>query len=159
MNRSIARLLMVAAVAGCTTVLALSCGGGSSTDRLFATLNGAQETPPNSSTGTGQAFYRIPDNDSEIKFQLQISGLQNVILAHIHYGPPGVSGPIIFNLATSSFTEVSGNLTAADFIPDAADGLNTFQEAIAAIKAGNTYTNVHTTQFPLGEIRGQIIEK
>lgn len=157
MNRSIARFLPVlfaAALAG----LAVSCGS-SQPDRLFANLNGAQETPPNSSTGTGSAFYRIPDNNSEIKFQVTISGLQNVILAHIHVGPPGVSGPIIFNLATSSFTEVSGVLTAADFIPDAADGVTTFDQAIAAMKAGNTYTNVHTVQFPLGEIRGQNILK
>ena len=103
MSRSIARLLAVAALAVCTTVLALSCGSSNNADRLFSTLNGANETPPNSSTGTGEAFYRIPDNNSEIKFQLQISGLQNVILAHIHAGPPGVAGPIIFNLATTRF--------------------------------------------------------
>jgi len=33
-----------------------------------------------------------------------------------------------------------------------------FDEFIAAMRAGVTYANVHTSQFPGGEIRGQIEE-
>jgi hypothetical protein len=47
-----------------------------------------------------------------------------------------------------------GEITSANVIGGLAgqglDGL------LAAIRAGNTYVNVHTSQFPPGEIRGQI---
>ena len=50
----------------------------------------------------------------------------------------------------------STTLTAASLIPDPADGINTFAEAVNAIEAGHTYFNIHTVAFPGGEIRGQI---
>src|SRR5262249_3987625 len=56
-------------------------------------------------------------------------------------------------IASGQFTTT---LTAADFRPDPADGINTFQDAVNAMLSGNTYFNIHTTQYPGGEIRGQI---
>jgi hypothetical protein len=52
-------------------------------------------------------------------------------------------------LATGTITadEVVGPLETED------DPLSALMEAI---NAGNAYVNVHTTQFPPGEIRGQI---
>ncbi|MGA9922556.1 MAG: CHRD domain-containing protein, partial [Isosphaeraceae bacterium] len=85
--------------------------------------------------------------------------------AHIHFGNPGVEGPILFPfiepnannfpLDVTSGTYVT-TLTAASLIPDPADGINTFAEAVNAIEAGHTYFNIHTVAFPGGEIRGQI---
>ena len=49
---------------------------------------------------------------------------------------------------------MTGVLTAANF---AASGpVTTFAQAVAAIRAGTTYFNLHTTANPGGEIRGQI---
>lgn len=50
----------------------------------------------------------------------------------------------------------SGTLTAANLLPSPANGINTFADAIAAIQNGNAYVNLHTGQFPGGEIRGQL---
>ena len=47
-------------------------------------------------------------------------------------------------------------LTPASLIPDPADGINTFAQAVSAIEAGETYFNIHTVAFPGGEIAGQI---
>ena len=47
-------------------------------------------------------------------------------------------------------------LTAANLLPDPADGINTFAEAVNAIEAGQTYFNIHTVANPGGEIAGQI---
>ena len=47
-----------------------------------------------------------------------------------------------------------GTLTATNF---AASGpVANFADAVAAIRAGTTYFNIHTTAHPGGEIRGQI---
>jgi hypothetical protein len=48
-------------------------------------------------------------------------------------------------------------LTAASLLPDPTDGINTFAEAVHAIEAGETYINIHTVAYPMGEIRGQLI--
>jgi hypothetical protein len=121
-----------------------------------ASLDGSEETPPTSVSGSGEGTFVINNDQTQIEFDLSQTGLENVLFAHIHVGPPGVAGPIIFNLAGGSFTEVTGTLTAADLAPAPAQGINTFADAVNSILAGNTYANIHTAQFPGGAVRGQI---
>jgi hypothetical protein len=48
----------------------------------------------------------------------------------------------------------TGTITAADLVgPLAGQPLSAL---VDAMEAGETYVNVHTSQFPAGEIRGQI---
>ena len=53
---------------------------------------------------------------------------------------------------------MTGTITAADILAITAQGLaaGDFAGAVRALESGNTYANVHTTNFPAGEIRGQI---
>lgn len=51
---------------------------------------------------------------------------------------------------------VTGTLTIDDLIASQSGRINTFADAVAAIQDGNTYINVHSTDFSSGEIRGQI---
>jgi hypothetical protein len=54
---------------------------------------------------------------------------------------------------------VTGTITAAD-IQDLSttQGLSAgdLSDFLKALKSGDTYVNVHTVNFPMGEIRGQI---
>lgn len=123
---------------------------------LTATLTGAQETPPNSSTGTGAAAFILDDVNGTLVSAVTFSGLTSPTLlddantsAHIHLAPTGVAGPIIHPFPTApigvtqgSFTDIWTGLTAGN---------------IAALEAGDTYINIHTEAFPSGEIRGQIV--
>ncbi len=63
--------------------------------------------------------------------------------AHVHFGAPNVEGPIRHGFAspTSPSNEVMA-LTAAD---------------VTDLLAGNLYVNIHSTGFPSGEIRGQLV--
>jgi hypothetical protein len=76
---------------------------------------------------------------------------------HIHFAMPGMNGAVILpfpNLpAGATSGTFSGMLTAANLTP--VDPILTFDQAVAALEAGNTYTNLHTANFPGGEIRGQ----
>jgi len=49
---------------------------------------------------------------------------------------------------------IAGTLTQADVTPVA--GISTIADVAAAIEAGNAYVNVHTAQYPAGELRGQL---
>ncbi|MBI3782254.1 MAG: CHRD domain-containing protein [Deltaproteobacteria bacterium] len=126
---------------------------------LAATLTGAQETADVMTDAGGSATISVSDHD--VTITVTTSNLTNVLLAHIHAGPAGTDGPVIFPLFdastdpafTSPFTRV---LTAADFQPAPEKGISTFADALAVIASGNTYVNIHTQAHPGGEIRGQI---
>jgi hypothetical protein len=51
---------------------------------------------------------------------------------------------------------MSFRLGQRDFVARPAQGINTMDDIIQAIVNGNSYVNVHTTQNPGGEIRGQL---
>ena len=119
-----------------------------------ASLSGAQEAPAVSGNGTGSATFTIAADGTSIAYSVTYSGLTGaVVAAHIHAGSVGVSGPIILPL-TPAASPMTGTLTAADF--KAAGGITTFDGALAAIRAGGTYVNLHTAAHPGGEIRGQL---
>ena len=82
---------------------------------------------------------------------------------HIHMGSPGTPGPTVLNFPAAlngrvgdfAMTFRLGD-TAGVFTPRPAIGINTIDDVIEAVVGGNTYVNVHTTQNPGGEIRGQL---
>jgi hypothetical protein len=128
-----------------------------------AQLSGAAEVPAGTSQAAGTASLRL--TESAIEFKLTIDPLPGsaVTQAHIHVGPPGVNGPIIFFLhdgvVEGAFPgSKSGTLTAAQFLPRPAQGVVSFADAVEAILSGNAYVNVHTSARPAGEIRGQFVQ-
>ncbi len=147
-----------------TTDVAVNLG----TTNLFeATLDGAQEVPPNMTTATGSAFLmQRPDDmgDDPFDIAIEVDGitLDELTLAHLHVGPPGMNGPIIFNLGEpGAFPDFWTGLTGSEQIAYDQAGVGTtamIPEANEAdLLAGNVYINIHTMEFPGGEIRGQLL--
>src|SRR5262249_47252205 len=131
---------------------------------IVTQLSAAGEIPPTSSPAFGTAMFTINSAGTEIDFTISFGldvGSQPLTsplqAGHIHFAMPGVNGPVILpfpNLPVGATSGTfSGILTAANLTP--ADPILTFDEAVAALEAGNTYTNLHTANFPGGEIRGQ----
>jgi uncharacterized repeat protein (TIGR01451 family) len=107
-----------------------------------ATLTGAQETPPNNSTATGTATLLLSPDEQTARVSLNFAGLSSAQNgAHIH-GPAaaGVSAPILFPLPSGNLSDVVIALTSTD---------------VQDLKNGLLYINVHSNNFPNGEIRGQ----
>jgi hypothetical protein len=118
-------------------------------------LTGAQENPPVTTTATGQGTAIISADGSTIWYIVSYSGLSGTAnAAHIHTGATGTNGGVILPLTVGPSPMV-GTLTAANF--SASGSVTTFAQAVAAIKAGTTYFNIHTSANPGGEIRGQIL--
>ncbi len=108
-----------------------------------ATLDGAQETPPTPSTATGTGCLTFDTSTNIVSWNVSFAGLLGPqTAAHIHVGAPGVAGGVIVPLANGSPTTGTAALTAAQS---------------AQLQAGNYYLNIHSTVFPNGEIRGQIL--
>lgn len=117
-----------------------------------ALLTGGQETPPNASPATGSAFVLFDDITKEFVFNLSFSGLTAPItVAHVHKAPVGVPGPVEFDIA-GLLVDGTGKTTG---IFAGLKVLSAAQET--ALMAGELYFNLHTSTFPGGEIRGQIL--
>ena len=136
-----------------------------------ASLDGYHETPLSISTnGTGSFRAMLNPNSNELTYELQYSGLEggNVLFAHVHLGQMGTTGGVMFFLCGGPLPAcpngqgtVTGTVTAANIIGPAGQGVapGEFQEAIAAMRDGAAYANVHTVMYTPGEIRGQINEE
>jgi hypothetical protein len=135
MMRTAIALAFVACVTLASTATAQS---------YVAAIDGAQEAPPSGSTATGIGSFTL-DGAKMLNFNISFSGLLGTeTAAHIH-GPagPGVNAGVVFGLpAGSPKVGAVGPLSPA-------------QEA--DLNAGLYYVNIHSTMFPGGEIRGQIL--
>jgi hypothetical protein len=140
---------------------------------FHASASGEEEVPPRPTNAVGTATFRLSDDGTELYYKLSVANIENVVQAHIHLAPVGVNGNVVaflYGLVASGGGRVDGvlaegTITAADLLADLA-GM-TIADLVAAIKAGNTYVNVHTNDgvgaintgpgdFPGGEVRGQI---
>jgi len=126
-------------------------------------LLGSEEVPARNTGAFGMAEVEL--KDLMLKFEEEVCNIQGVTQAHIHVGAIGTNGPIViflygFNAAGFSAEDCTrlskGIATPANLIPRSTIGINTWDDFVAALLAGNTYVNVHTLAFPGGEIRGQL---
>jgi hypothetical protein len=139
---------------------------------LHEQLTGYEETPlALSTTGTGRFRAKIDEAHQRITYTLSYSGLEgSVTQAHIHFGARSQTGGIAAFLCTNlgngpagtqacpaAPATVSGIITPADIIGPSSQGIaaGEFAELIGAIRAGISYVNVHSTLYPVGEIRAQ----
>ncbi|HEY8411955.1 MAG TPA: PQQ-dependent sugar dehydrogenase [Pyrinomonadaceae bacterium] len=109
-----------------------------------ASLDGAQETPPNNSAATGRATLLLSPDEKTARLSLTFGGLSSAqTVAHVHGpAPPGVSAPPLFDLPVGQVSDFPLALTPAQ---------------VQDLKNGLIYVNVHSANFPTGEIRGQFV--
>jgi hypothetical protein len=162
-------LVAVIAAAGFASY-ALADGGKRT---IRETLEGYQEVPAISTPGNGQFEARIDAEDGEIRYRLSYAGTETAVTqAHIHFEQQTNNGAIVVFLCTNlgngpagtqacppAPATIAGTIRAADVgAGAAAQGIaaGEFAELVAAIRAGATYVNVHTTGRPGGEVRAQL---
>lgn len=113
-----------------------------------ATLNGAQEVPPVDTEATGKGSFIYDAMRGMLHYTVMVSDIENVTAAHIHRGPVGVNGPVVFTLFSGGTFDADNPVGGAAALGagDVVDLLTYFY-----------YVNVHTSANPGGEIRGQIM--
>jgi hypothetical protein len=170
MRKLVLAITMLVA-ASLTVVAAVAIAGGGNGGHIRAQMNGYQETTgPGSISTTGRGRTELRIRDDGIHFRLRYSNIEGgaVTQAHIHFAQRHVAGGIIAFLCggteaacTSPSGDISGVITPAEIIGPNGQGIEpgSFAEAVRAIRAGATYSNVHTTRWPAGEIRGQLLKR
>lgn len=130
-------------------------------------LTGANERPaPNDSLAQGQAIFQVSEDGSEIQFKLIVANIENVTQAHIHCcaSSEGTAGVVVWLYPSappaqlipgrSQGTLAEGVITQSSLVGSLAG--QSLSVLLDNIVSGLAYVNVHTSQFPPGEIRGQI---
>ena len=136
------KLKSVAALA----IVALMSAGTAQAEIIHfsATLTGADEAPPNTSTGHGQLSAELETDEKTLAYRATYTGLSGPALAAHFHGPaaPGATAPPVI-MVDSAATPIGGaaRLTAAQ---------------VDDLLAGKWYFNIHTQAHPAGEIRGQL---
>lgn len=130
-----------------------------------AHLSGSNEVHTVVSEATGKATFQLSKDGNVLSYKLIVEDIENVTMAHIHLGAPGINGGVVLWLYPSS--------PPAQLIPGYSSGMLKQGEATSSnlvgalagqdlsvlidhMIAGNAYVNVHTSQYGAGEIRGQI---
>ena len=137
-----------------------------------AKLTGAAEAPPNASPASGLARVTFDDGLHTMTVDVNFADLiGNVTAAHIHAATPtpfsGVAGPATqtptfagfpSGVKNGSYLQTFDMSLASSYRAAYLAGFSGAAAAEAALitaaKGGQAYFNVHTTQFPGGEIRG-----
>ena len=152
---------------GAAMMAALLIGAAAASAQVVvatATLGGGDETPILLSGAAGTAEVAIDTTAKEFAVTLRIFNIPTTTTAgHIQVGSKCIAGTVVVD-----FPAIAGRLGdfvttfrvgEASFRANAAIGINTIDDVIQAVANGNAYVNIHTTTFPGGEIRGQLVPK
>jgi len=150
-------------------------------------LEGTQEVPANDSKASGLGTFIFDSDTTTASYSVRIEGVDfgetppvggepqtpqgddDVVSMHFHAGLRGAIGPVVFGQiapfqdnddlqivlnADGSWT-VSGIWELSD--PSTRPITDFDFESVAIGADGPLYFNVHTDEFPMGEIRGQLV--
>ncbi len=77
--------------------------------------------------------------------------------AHLHLGQAGVNGPVVVDLAAGLRNNWLGfTVRAGDIVGPLAESNDPFRSLLNELAAGNIYLNIHTAEYPVGELRGRL---
>ncbi len=147
MKNASLRSLIVSAV-----VAALSLSARAQVVEFRATINAAQEVPAGTSAASGSAIMLYDVAANTFDLIVSISNMTNTATAsHIHEAAAGSNGSVVTGLGGEAlYTRASNTLTATfRGVTHAGDKLKLLQNG--------AYFNIHSAQFPGGEVRGQLI--
>lgn len=173
MSRLALRVVALAGVIALLGVGSYAVAGSGSKHFRGTPMNGYEENPDVSTVASGSFRAELSDDGSSVAYTLSYSGLEGTVTqAHIHFGKPAVNGGISMWLCETAGTQspsastptcpqsgtVTGVLTALEVVGPAGQGIaaGEFAEILAAMRAGATYANVHSSKFGGGEVRAQI---
>ncbi|MBI5060671.1 CHRD domain-containing protein [candidate division KSB1 bacterium] len=110
----------------------------------LAILDGLQEAPPNASPASGIFEATVSADCDTLYYSGSYSGLiGSYTVSHIHTAPAGVAGPV-----RHGFSAPAGLIAGAWGIP---------AEDMSRLYHDSLYVNIHSSAFPGGEIRGQLL--
>jgi len=153
---------------------ALSVAGADARSFSARPLNGYEENMDISTVARGSFEATLSTDGTTLSYEVRFDGLEGTVTqSHIHFGKAATNGGISIWLCQTAAAPapagtnpptcpesgaVTGEVDSSDVVGPNGQGIEpgAFDEIIAAMRAGHTYVNVHSTKWPGGEIRAQI---
>lgn len=131
------------------TALLIAASAQASEWRIFGVLGPEQEVPPNDSSAYGSAAGSFDDTTNVFTWLVQFYALGGgpAQLGHFHTGAVGEIGPAVIDFSGQIAGQFEGSANGFSVLSDG--------QAQLLLKNG-FYANIHTPEFPNGEIRGQL---
>lgn len=131
---------------------------------LSASLGGAQEVPAVETSSTGYITLQNFKASQQLSYMLEVYDGEDINAAHLHCGEKGENGPVVVDLFNGPQQDINGMLAQGMINPgdikvageNCDPMIKTVDDLVYAIEQGSVYANVHSSQFPNGEIRGQL---
>jgi hypothetical protein len=141
----------------------------------IAHLQAFQEVPALSTPGGGRFSATVSADGTTMTYELRYFNLEGTpTQAHLHFAQKGVNGGIMVFLCsnlgngpagtqacpTGVDNTITGTIHASDVVNTAASqgvGAGELFSVLRGVRGGVVYANVHSTVFPGGEIRGQLL--
>jgi CHRD domain-containing protein len=146
-------LLGAAAAAILALAIAVPPVSAATLQPFIALLNSGQENPPTTSNAFGVAFLTFDNATQELCYSISFTSLVAAETAAHFHGPaaPGVNAAILLDISPAP----PGPSPAGSPKTGCVGPLDGQQRLF--LKRGLLYINVHSTTFPGGEIRGQVV--
>lgn len=125
--------------------------------KFDAALNGEQENPPTSSMASGKGFFTLSEDRSSLDYDITITGLKSYIkYTQLYRENRNNNDESIVTLNSPLQTEndtfhFRGTWSSNDENPLSND-------LVDDLIGGDVYVNIHSEEYPDGEIRGQLNE-
>lgn len=127
--------------------------------QVFVTDLSGKDQPIATNTNAFGNITLIGNNQS-LLYKLHVENLDSVKHIGIHQGDADEQGKVVATLFETNnplgvpIVDISGNITSEDLKGPMSGA--TIKDLIGNMTEGNDYVNIQTSEFPLGEIRGQI---
>ena len=106
-------------------------------------LSSKQEVPENTSNATGTYSLSLDKSTNMLTYTINYNGITPTAM-HFHSGDVGVAGGVEFEVPGPYSSGMQGTVTLTDA-----------QES--DLLDGKLYLNIHSAEFPAGELRGQAV--
>ena len=111
-------------------------------------MSGKQEVPAVSTMADGYGYALVSTTTYDLDLVVYTEDLDDASAAHIHTGRIGTNGDVLVALE-QSMDDMTMWMTPEGTMID--------EDILAVLVSGGHYVNVHSPDFPSGEIRGQIL--
>ncbi|OFC71394.1 CHRD domain-containing protein [Alteromonas confluentis] len=111
-------------------------------------MSGKQEVPAVSTMADGYVYALVSTTTYDLDLVVYTEDLDDASAAHIHTGRIGTNGDVLVALE-QSMDDMTMWMTPEGTMID--------EDILAVLVSGGHYVNVHSPDFPSGEIRGQIL--